>query len=142
MSEIGDDEEEMVGVLPTLLPKRPNAVSAVRLKAAICRDNAHGPSGTRTQDLGIKRLLTGMSDCVVWCRCVRPERHPEVSAVVYVLLYAVAWCRVRLHDSLHLRPRCRSGGETRRAADAAAAGRLFRVLAAGGARSEVRPRFR
>jgi hypothetical protein len=42
----------------------------------------HGPSGTRTQDLGIKRLLAGISACAVWCRCVRPERHPEQSAVV------------------------------------------------------------
>ena len=67
-----------------------------------------------------------MSDCAVWCRCVRPEPHPEPSAVLYVMSCAVAWRSVRLHDGLHRRPaldagllradagdRCRLGGDRR-----------------------------
>lgn len=38
------------------------------------------------QDLGIDRLLTGVPDCATWCRSVRPERHLESSAVVFVML--------------------------------------------------------
>ena len=45
-----------------------------------------------------------MSDCAVWCRCVRPERRLERSAVVYVLFCDVASGGVRLHGGLHQRP--------------------------------------
>ncbi len=47
----------MVGVLPTLLPTRSNSLRPPDGKSMLRRDNAHGPSGTRTQDLGIKSLL-------------------------------------------------------------------------------------
>ncbi len=38
----------------------------------------------------VKRLLTGLPDCAVWCRCVRSERLPEPSAALHVMSRAVA----------------------------------------------------
>jgi hypothetical protein len=48
-----------------------------------------------------KRLLIPVSDWADWCRCVRPERHPEQSGAVYVTSSDVASGGVRLHSGLH-----------------------------------------
>ena len=100
----------MVGVLPTLLPKRRNAEPVKYRKVPISRGEDDGPSGTRTRGLRIDRLLTGMPTCAVRCRCVRPGRHPESSAVVFVMFCDVASGGVRLHGGLHQRARTRERG--------------------------------
>jgi hypothetical protein len=41
-----------------------------------------------------------LSDCAVWCRCVRPEQHQAWSAVVFVMFCVVASGCVRLHERL------------------------------------------
>jgi hypothetical protein len=55
--ELGARKRTWWGVLPTLLPKRRNAEPVKNQNMLICRANTDGPSGTRTQDLGIKSPL-------------------------------------------------------------------------------------
>jgi hypothetical protein len=43
VSDVGHEEEEMVWVLPTLLPKRRNAELVKNHKVTICRENPDGP---------------------------------------------------------------------------------------------------
>ena len=133
VSEVGHDEVEMVGVLPTLLPKCRNAEPVKNPKVAIYREEDDGPSGTRTQDLGIKRLLTGVSDCGVSCRCVRPERHPGRSAWVYMMFCDVASGCVRLHGVCNpsIRRRRRSGGSFRRWLSSSGSGEPVSRIGAG-----------
>ena len=56
-SESGHDEEAMVGVLPTLLPKGRNAELAKDQKGAICRENFDAPDRIRTCDLRFRRPI-------------------------------------------------------------------------------------
>ena len=53
MSEVGREEEEMVGVLPTLLPKRRIAEPVKDHNMDICREEVDGRGRTRTYDPGI-----------------------------------------------------------------------------------------
>jgi hypothetical protein len=51
VSEVGHEDEEMVGVSPTLLPKRRNAEPVKKQKVTICRANFDAPVRMRTGDL-------------------------------------------------------------------------------------------
>ena len=42
-SDVGHDEEEMVGVLPTLLPKRISVTKGTKQTVPVCRAQADGP---------------------------------------------------------------------------------------------------
>jgi hypothetical protein len=59
VSQLGREEEEMVGVLPTLLPKRRNAEPVKNQKVTICRENFDAPDGIRTCDLRFRSSLRG-----------------------------------------------------------------------------------